>query len=175
MRYYVTVEGEKKEVEIVETEDGYRVRLNGEWIDLDAAFLADGLFLSILAGGDSHTIETSRGERAGHWTVRVQGRYLDVTVRNELEERAAERRAVARTTGPSILRSPMPGLVIQLKTAVGDRVEEGTPVAVLEAMKMQNELAAEQDGLVSEIHVQPGDHVEARAPIVTIEPEKKDP
>ncbi|MFH1279543.1 MAG: biotin/lipoyl-containing protein [Candidatus Eisenbacteria bacterium] len=169
MRYFATVEDEKKEVEIEETESGFRIKMNGEWLRVDSAFVADGLFLSLLIEGESHVIETSRGDRGNHWNARVHGRYLDVTVRNELEERAAERREKERASGPSVLRSPMPGLVIKLAAAKGDEVKEGEPVAVVEAMKMQNELLADRDGRISAVHVAPGDRVDARAPIVTIE------
>lgn len=171
MRYYVTVEDEKKTVEIEETGSGFRIKMNGEWLDVDSAVFAEGLFLSLLIEGESHAVETSRGEQGNHWNARVHGRYLDVTVRNELEERAAERRAKERASGPSVLRSPMPGLVIKITAAVGDEVKEGDPVAVVEAMKMQNELAADRDGRIAEVHVAAGDRVDARAPIVTIETE----
>lgn len=170
MRYFVTVEGEKKEVEIEETPGGFRILLNEKWHDVDAALLADRLFLSMLVDGESHIVETSRGDGGAHWSARVHGRYLDVTVRNELEERAAERRAVERASGPSVLRSPMPGLMIKLAVAVGDEVRAGDAIAVVEAMKMQNELAADTDGRIAAVHVAAGDRVDARAPIVTIEP-----
>ena len=169
MRYFAEVEGEKKAVEIEEREGGYRISLNGRWIDVDTALVGDGLYLSLLAEGASHTVELSRGGGEGRWIARVHGQYLDVFVRNELEERAAARREKALAAGHLVLRSPMPGLVIQIAVSEGDEVKSGDPVAVVEAMKMQNELIAERGGKVAKVHVSEGDRVEARAPIVTIE------
>ncbi len=168
MRYFAEVDGEKKAVEIEEREGGYRISLNGRWIDVDTALVGDGLYLSMLAEGDSHTVELSRSGE-GRWIAGVHGRYLDVLVRNELEERAEARREKALAAGPLVLRSPMPGLVIQIAVSEGNRVQAGDPVAVVEAMKMQNELIAERGGKVAKVHVREGDRVDARAPLVTIE------
>jgi pyruvate carboxylase subunit B len=54
----------------------------------------------------------------------------------------------------------MPGLLVQLEVAIGDRVEAGQGVAIVEAMKMENELKAEAPGVVARIHVRPGQAVE---------------
>jgi 3-methylcrotonyl-CoA carboxylase alpha subunit len=63
----------------------------------------------------------------------------------------------------------MPGKVVRVLVAVGDRVERGTAVVVVEAMKMQNELFAERSGIVVRVSTSPGDAVESGAELVTIE------
>ncbi|MFH1679252.1 MAG: biotin/lipoyl-containing protein [Candidatus Eisenbacteria bacterium] len=169
MRYYASVDGEKKEIEIERTETGFRIVLDGRVHDVDTAFLADGLFLSLLVENRLHTVETSRGDAPGRWVVRVHGRYLDVDVRSELEERAGTRREKEESAGRFVVRSPMPGLMIKVAVSAGGTVRAGDPVAVVEAMKMQNELTAERAGRVVEVHVAPGDRVDARSPIAVIE------
>jgi propionyl-CoA carboxylase alpha chain len=169
MRYYADVGGEKKTIDIEETETGFRVLLDGEAREIDAAFLADRLFLSLIVGGRQHTVETERGDAPGRWVVRVQGQYLDVDVRTELEEIAGTRREEEGSAGRFVVRSPMPGLVIKVSVAPGAVVAPGDPIAVVEAMKMQNELQAERAGRIVEVHVAPGDRVDARAPIATLE------
>jgi len=64
--------------------------------------------------------------------------------------------------------SPLPGVILSVNVAVGDKVAKGQKVAVLEAMKMENEIEAEADGTVTAIHVQKGDSVLEGAKIVTI-------
>jgi biotin carboxyl carrier protein len=169
MRFFASVDGERREVEIEEIPAGFRVALGERTLDVDAAFLAGGLYLSLLVGGDLYTVETEPGELPGHWVARVHGRYLDVLVQSDLEERAAAKRESEERGGRSIIRSPMPGLIVKIAAALGARVRKGDPVAVVEAMKMQNELVADRDGVVSEIHVAPGERVEARSPIATLE------
>jgi 3-methylcrotonyl-CoA carboxylase alpha subunit len=89
---------------------------------------------------------------------------------DELTAAAAEQRAAA--AGASELRTPMPGLVVEVKVAVGDRVQLGQALVVLEAMKMQNELAAAGDGVVVEIRCSKGQSVESGALLVRLEPEQ---
>ncbi|WP_297982525.1 sodium-extruding oxaloacetate decarboxylase subunit alpha [uncultured Methanobrevibacter sp.] len=59
------------------------------------------------------------------------------------------------------LTSPMQGMVLKLKVNIGDKVQKGSVVAVLEAMKMENDIQAESDGVVEEIFVEEGDTVNA--------------
>ena len=54
----------------------------------------------------------------------------------------------------------MPGLVVKVEVAVGDRIEAGQGVVIVEAMKMENELRAEAPGVVAHVHVRPGQTVE---------------
>jgi acetyl-CoA/propionyl-CoA carboxylase, biotin carboxylase, biotin carboxyl carrier protein len=64
--------------------------------------------------------------------------------------------------------APMHGVVVELPVAVGSTVAVGDVVAVIEAMKMMNEIRAHQPGSVTALHVAPGATVEARAPLLTV-------
>jgi propionyl-CoA carboxylase alpha chain len=64
--------------------------------------------------------------------------------------------------------APMPGIVIRVEAAAGQRVSAGQPVLVLEAMKMEHQIAAPADGLVTEILVARGDQVEAGDVLATV-------
>ena len=64
--------------------------------------------------------------------------------------------------------SPLPGVIIEVSVKVGDAVKAGQKVAVLEAMKMENEISADRDGTVTAINVSKGDSILEGAPIVTI-------
>jgi biotin carboxyl carrier protein len=62
----------------------------------------------------------------------------------------------------------MPGRVIKLLVSEGEAVEAGTPVAVVEAMKMENELCADAPGVVRSIHVTAGQTVDGGATLVDV-------
>jgi biotin carboxyl carrier protein len=62
----------------------------------------------------------------------------------------------------------MHGLVIELGVAKGDAVSEGQVVAVIEAMKMMNEIRAHRAGVVSAVHAGAGSSVESGSPLITI-------
>ncbi len=64
--------------------------------------------------------------------------------------------------------SPLPGVIIEIAVKEGQQVRAGQKVAVLEAMKMENEIGADKDGTVTAIHVSKGDSVLEGAPVVTI-------
>ena len=78
------------------------------------------------------------------------------------------REAAPHAEADKSLKSPLPGMILAIKVKVGDTVREGQPVAVLEAMNMENEILSEHDGTVTEIHVEKGETVLEGATIVTI-------
>ena len=88
---------------------------------------------------------------------------------------SAAARTVASTSSPAgdlgpakKVCSPLPGVILSVNVAVGDKVKAGDKVAVLEAMKMENDIEAESDGTITAIHVQKGDSVLEGAAIVSI-------
>lgn len=66
------------------------------------------------------------------------------------------------------LKAPLPGVINDIKVAVGDQVKNGQTVIILEAMKMENEIQAECDGTVTSIAVNKGDSVMEDAVLLTI-------
>lgn len=72
------------------------------------------------------------------------------------------------TVGSVKVESPMPGNVLKINVKVGDSVEEGQAVAVLEAMKMENDIVAPSAGTVASINVSIGDSVNTGDVLVTL-------
>lgn len=66
------------------------------------------------------------------------------------------------------IESPMPGTVLKMNVKVGDTVAEGQAVAVLEAMKMENDIVAPSAGTVASVNVSVGDAIDTGAVIVTL-------
>jgi pyruvate carboxylase subunit B len=84
----------------------------------------------------------------------------------------AEKKAAAAApaaTGAGAVKSPMPGMIVEVKCAVGDKVKQGDEVVILEAMKMQNPLPAPIAGVVKSIHVKKGDSVSVGDVLIVIE------
>ena len=74
----------------------------------------------------------------------------------------------APAAGGEKVVSPLPGVIIEVSVKEGQPVIAGEKVAVLEAMKMENEISAPKAGTVTAIHVSKGDSILEGAPIVTI-------
>ena len=69
------------------------------------------------------------------------------------------------------MRAPMPGLVKAISAAVGDTVEEGAPLAMMEAMKMEHTLTAPRAGVIASVSAAVGDQVDEGAVLIALEPE----
>ena len=80
----------------------------------------------------------------------------------------AAKPAVAPVSGNAI-KTPLPGVIIDVKVAVGDVVKKGQTVVVLEAMKMENNINADRDGKVVAIQVAKGDTVADGAALVVLQ------
>ena len=89
----------------------------------------------------------------------------EVEIKGELASSSKRPRA----TKEGDVTSPMPAKVVEIKVKEGDEVKEGDIVAIVEAMKMQNELHAPISGTVKAIYVKPGDNVNPDEAIMTIE------
>ena len=107
----------------------------------------------------------------------IEGNIADVTVngtayKGEMENAPAAAPAPAPAAAPAApgtdINSPLPGVIIEVSVKEGQAVKAGQKVAVLEAMKMENDIQAEKDGTVTAIHVHKGDSVLEGAKIVTI-------
>lgn len=170
MKYFVDVSGEEHEVELVERLGELSVRLDGEPIEVtyrDVDRLGQvGLFL----GTKSFAVSIQGG--AEEASVTVAGHAFDVTVEDE-RERAARQAERARGGGGGDVKSVMPGVVLRVLVEEGDEVQEGQALLILEAMKMQNELAAPRSGRVQRIHVAEGEAVASGAKLVTLAAESE--
>ena len=69
---------------------------------------------------------------------------------------AAVAAAPSAVTGKLTIKCPMPGTIVKINVAVGDKVENGDVVCVLEAMKMENEIKTPQDGVIASINTTKG-------------------
>lgn len=66
------------------------------------------------------------------------------------------------------ISAPMPGTIVEVKAKVGDTVKNGTVIAVLEAMKMENDVVADRDGTIASINVSKGESVSTGSVIATL-------
>ncbi len=108
----------------------------------------------------------------GTSTIYIDGFNFDVKVTDETRKLLKKFIQAARgsTNGNSMkLKAPMPGLVVKHIAEVGDEVKKGDPVIIIEAMKMENALKANEAGRVKKILVEPGQPVEKDAVLVEFE------
>ena len=167
MRWVVRGGGEAREVDVERNGDSFEVEIDGRRRPVELERL-DGAVASLRfpEDGRSFQITYQRG-RNGDWRVAVGQREFDLAVLTPAE--ATQEVSGARESGPSRLTAPIPGKVVAIKIAPGDEVSPGQPLIVLEAMKMENELSAEQAGTVAAVHVTDGATVEGGELLVELE------
>jgi len=165
MKYFVTIDGREQTVEVMVRPNGdVTVSVDGNPVESDVVALDDGGL-----------------------SVRIDGRVLDLTVEGEppevgvvasghrayvrVESERLRAAAAAKRTGSGgsekAMVAPMPGRIAKVLVSVGDEVQAGQGVVVVEAMKMENELRAKGPGRVAEIHAKAGETIEAGARLIT--------
>jgi biotin carboxyl carrier protein len=166
MKYYVRVGDE--EIEVVR--DGGEMLVEGETREAHLAEVEGTPVRMLTVGDEVHRIIVRRGATRGRYTIWVDG------FRHEVEALDERMRAIrelagasAGPTGPAPLLAPMPGMVVRVQVQVGDVVQPGQGLVVMEAMKMENELRASAAATVKAVIAQPGTAVEKGALLIELE------
>ncbi len=142
----VRVDGEIYQAEVKKDSEGMDIQLDGKncRVELDGGHVSvDGL---------KHRVEVRNLRRGKPSWYSAAAKPGDQMAREAMGEAAS---------GEEMVYPPMPGSVVSIKVKEGDVVKAGTPILVLEAMKMQNELFSSRDGVVREVRVSEGDLVGA--------------
>ena len=166
MRYIVQLNGEQRTVSI----DPDGVRYEGEIFPIELSD-PDGTPVRVVTiGSEIHRIVVQKREGRGNYTIWINGQRVDAEA---LDERTRAIRAMTVTSegpvGPAPVKAPMPGLIVRVNVKVGDEVQAGQGVVVMEAMKMENELRAVGAGKVKAVHAEAGAAVEKGTLLVELE------
>jgi biotin carboxyl carrier protein len=164
MKYIATIEGREYVVEII---DDKHVRVGDRLLEVNFESVSGQPVFSLLVDGKSYESYIYPGEDS--WQVMLRGHLYPVTVVDEREKRlqAAGSGSIAEG-GEYRLKAPMPGLVVAIPVTEGEDVKKGQVLAVLESMKMQNELKSPRDGTVGRVRVKPGESVEQKQTLLSL-------
>lgn len=165
MKYVVTTDGREYEIEIRDEGDQPTIVVDGKV--MESTIIAESNQHHFLMLLDSMSYDAEVFRNNDEVRVCLHGREFDCVV--EDQRLVAIRRAAGlrSDTGKKDLHAPMPGLVMRLLKAVGDRVKKGDPLLVVEAMKMENELKSPADGIIENIYAVVGKPVDKGAVLVT--------
>ena len=158
-------------------DEDHTVLLDGDGVHIDGQDVAayveqiDGTPVRMVTVGDEvHRVIVRPGPSRGTYTLWLDGYRFDVEA---LDERTRAIRDLsgksAAPTGPAPLKAPMPGLIVRVHVRVGETVQPGQALVVMEAMKMENELRATAGGKVKAIVAGPGTAVEKGALLIELE------
>ncbi|GAA1962230.1 acetyl/propionyl/methylcrotonyl-CoA carboxylase subunit alpha [Amycolatopsis minnesotensis] len=152
----VRVKGAPSDAEVV-VGDGDPTRVSARW---------QGEELQVRAPGGLRRYRRALADGRVLWLAR-EGRSFSFSERDTVQLAHGD----SVDAGP--VKSPMPGSVLVVKVARGDAVSAGTPLMVVEAMKMEHTITAPVDGVVTELHVQTGQQVALDEPLAMVTPEEQ--
>jgi len=156
----------------------YQVNINNQEYPIEEEQLA-GLDVLVHGPGQYHLLRDGKSYHIEILALDIVSKTVTLTVngRQQTMQIADETDQLVKQLGFSSVSAaksknviaPMPGLVLDIMVEPGDVVTEGTPLIILEAMKMENVLKAEGDGEVKAIPVTKGEAVEKRQLLIEIE------
>tara|TARA_B110000008_G_C16923028_1_gene545542 strand:- start:997 stop:1404 length:408 start_codon:yes stop_codon:yes gene_type:complete len=122
----------------------------------------------VIVNGEEFEVELEQdGE---NWIATVQGERFEITVPDSGPAPKKRRSSGGKSKKSGKVSANIPGKVVTVEVEIGQVVEEGQVVMILEAMKMQNEIQAPVGGTVTEIHCEEGQSIEANVPLLVITP-----
>jgi len=159
----VLIDGERFAVVVDEevTVDGQSIEIDGEW-------QADNLILTAVVDGAPLSVGVARKGAAWKLTAHGASHLVEVYPPHVAQFRHHMIEKVPPDMSKFLL-APMPGLLTRLHVGPGDKVEAGQPLAVVEAMKMENILRAERAGVVKAANFGAGDSLAVDAAILEFE------
>jgi biotin carboxyl carrier protein len=164
MLYDVTIDGKHYRLDLNRVDRCWSCRLDERELEVDAV-LARPDVLSVRVGNMAYEVKS---ERVGNeWHLWVGSTCFAVEVRDPRSLRGRAR--AGDDHGPRKIVAPMPGKVVRLLAREGDQVETGAGVAVVEAMKMQNEIKSPKKGTIQKILVSEGAAVNAGDVLAIVE------
>lgn len=156
-----------KEFSISLDRKGYEflvVPANSESIDL--VQLSDGIFHLLI---DNRSFLISLNKTTSGMIASVNGKEISVEIEDRLSQLQKEfgiHNPSQKTLGN--VHAPIPGLVVRVNVSLGDKVEIGTPLLALEAMKMENEIKSPVKGEIKKINVSEGQSVSNESLLMVI-------
>ena len=165
MSLVLTREGVDRAIDVTPSGDGFVVTVDGSEHRVEGVF--GGLMRVRI---DDRPVEATVRRQGLDLVVEIRGRTYLYRPRDPRAPKLARKSVADQTRGE--LHAPMPGLVVDVMVAVGDIVDAGQPVVVVEAMKMQNALVAPLAGRVTAVRVAAGATVDSGALLLAIQPEE---
>jgi biotin carboxyl carrier protein len=168
MAYIATLDDKTHKIEVQELEEDhlYRIVIDGNEHIIDGRKLTGHIY-SLLMDNRSFTVDVSAKD--DQYTVACEGKSIQLRL---LDERRALRPGESSGSGRDggkLVKSFMPGKVVEVLVKVGDDVEKDQGLIIIEAMKMENELRSTAAGKVKEIRVSPGQAVESGELLIELE------
>jgi biotin carboxyl carrier protein len=168
MKLLATVGDTVHTIEIRRDGSATEVFLDEQRLDAEIRRVGSSPVFSLLVGG--HPYELMIEPDGSAYQVTVDQHSYRVRVEDERGQRLrALLRGRSSASGPATIRAPMPGLIVRIEVAEGQKVNAGDGVVVVEAMKMENEIRSSISGVVKRVAVRERQPVEKDEVLIVLE------
>ena len=143
----------------------YKYKINGNLYKVTIGDIEENI-AHVEVNGTHYKVEMEKAPAPKHTVIKPVVRQASTTPAAPTTQVV---KPAAVSTGKSGVKSPLPGVILDIKVNVGDTVKKGQTVVILEAMKMENNINADKDGKITAINVNKGDSVLEGTDLVIIE------
>jgi biotin carboxyl carrier protein len=164
MRYFVRLAGQDHSVDVVDDAGGKRI-LTEQGSRAASISGSDGSYRVLL---DGRVVDLTLSGRGDSLQVFALGSVQGVNITSARDRVEGTSASDTKTTRRSV-SAQMPGRILHVRVQPGQRVQKGQPLLVMEAMKMENELYADDELQIVSVTVQAGDAVEMGAELLVVE------
>ena len=140
----------------------YKYKINGNLYNVTVNDIEENI-ARVEVNGTPYTVEMDKPVKAAPKPVTRPASAPKTSTGAPVVARPAD------TSSKSGIKSPLPGVILDIKVKEGDTVKKGQLIAILEAMKMENNINADKDGVVSAVKVNKGDSVLEGTDLIIIE------
>ncbi len=169
MRYFVKIEDREFDIEIEYKSEKYYATINGKEVIIDSHKLGESRSIMLLNNKSFEVDVRSNGYDSSK-TVFVLGQEIPVEIENYNLAQLKKKAGMSSSAKMDLtIKAPMPGLILELKVAVGDSVKKSDPLVIIEAMKMENVIKSSGEGVIKNIIVENGQSVEKGDTILEFE------
>ncbi len=168
MEFEFIVNNELRKISLEKKEDGYHLDEGGTHWRADIQTVSANV-LSLVIDGRSHLVYLAKDKEKIYMFIDGQQFFVQESGHEIKGLPGGDEKTAG---GVLLITAPMPGKVIKINVAEQEQVRKNQTLAIVEAMKMENEIKASLEGIVKKIFVSAGELVDAEKPLIELEPKR---
>jgi biotin carboxyl carrier protein len=168
MEFEFLVNDEPRKISLEKKEDGYHIADGEKMIKADIQSISPNV-LSLVIEGRSHLVYIARDKDRKYILIDGQHFIVQEPGRGTKDFHGGDEKA---QEGKLLITAPMPGKVIKINVSEQQEVRKNQTLAIVEAMKMENEIKSSVEGFVKKIFVSAGELVDSEKPLIELEAKK---
>lgn len=168
MEFEFFINNEPRKISLEKKEDGYHIADGERMMRADIQSISPNM-LSVLVDGRSYLIYMARDKDKKYICIEGQQFVVQDPGREAKSFHGGDEKSQA---GNLLITAPMPGKVIKINVAERQEVRKNQTLAIVEAMKMENEIKSSVEGFVKKIFVSAGELVDSEKPLIELEAKK---